>query len=99
MESKNEIYKNIDPNYSEELNEMILINEISSENKENLKFVQNQNSKLENEEDFISDEEFMLDCSRFGDLNELKNLFIENPSININFVDKRKNNALRIFYK
>ncbi len=54
----------------------------------------NQNQIEENE--LISDEEFLLDCCRFGDLDDLKNLLIENPKIDINYTDiNNKNNSLR----
>ncbi len=55
--------------------------------------------KMENEDEegeLISDEEYMIDCCRYGDLEDLKNLFLENSNIEINYTDGRKNNALRI---
>jgi len=54
---------------------------------------QDQNQIEENE--LISDEEYLLDCCRFGDLEDLKNLFIENPKIDLNYSDTNKNNSLR----
>lgn len=93
-----ESYKNDNDNNNkntdtqEEFNEMVLIEDYTQESKDNEK----SNLNEEGESEFITDEEFLLDCCRFGDTEDLNNLFNENPNININYTDSRKNNALRI---
>jgi hypothetical protein len=49
----------------------------------------------ESEVEMISDEEYMLECARYGDYEDLKNLFEENKTIDINHIDNRQNTALR----
>jgi len=49
----------------------------------------------ESEVEIISDEEYMLECARYGDFEDLKKLFEENKTIDINYVDNRQNTALR----
>lgn len=53
--------------------------------------IENSQSDIEH----ISDEDFMMDCSRYGDTQELIDLFKEVPNININYKDFRGNTALR----
>lgn len=89
MESKEDCNRINDT--QDEFNEMILIDD--NNNNSELKDFKNSNSN--EEEEFITDEEYMLDCSRFGELENLKNLLLENPSVDINYTDGRKNNALR----
>jgi hypothetical protein len=59
--------------------------------------IKNEKEKTNEEEELesITDEEYLLDCSRFGDLDELKNLLEENKTIDINYKDQNKNNSLR----
>jgi hypothetical protein len=49
----------------------------------------------ESEVEIISDEEFMLECARYGDFEDLQNLFDENKTIDVNYADNRQNTALR----
>lgn len=49
----------------------------------------------ESEVEIISDEEYMLECARYGDYEDLKILFEENKAIDINYTDNRQNTALR----
>jgi hypothetical protein len=49
----------------------------------------------ESEVEVISDEEYMLECARYGDYEDLKNLFEENKTIDVNYTDNRQNTALR----
>ena len=55
----------------------------------------------ESEVEIISDEEYMLECARYGDYEDLRNLFEENKAIDINYTDNRQNTALRksIFFQ
>jgi hypothetical protein len=54
-----------------------------------------QNTNEEQKEELITDEEYMLECARFGDLEDLINLIKEVPDLDINYKDNKLNTALR----
>lgn len=86
---QNELYN------EEDASELIII----EDNKNNLNASNDMNIYGEEEHgEFISDEEYLVDCCRYGEIEELKNLFTENPNININYYDANKNNSLRKWY-
>ena len=76
----------------------------SDENKENDEIIlyeehereEERIEQSESEVEIISDEEFMLECARYGDFEDLKKLFEENKTMDINYVDNRQNTALRM---
>jgi len=45
----------------------------------------------------LTDEEFLLECARFGELNDLIQLLHEVKDLNVNYKDFRGNSALRIY--
>lgn len=74
----------------------------NSENNEEIILYEEQDKEeerieqSESEVEMLSDEEYMLECARFGDYEDLKNLFEENKTIDVNYTDNRKNTPLRI---
>ncbi len=75
----------------EEKNEFVLYEDESNDKEEERR--ENSMSEVE----MISDEEYMLECARFGEKEDLLRLFEElKDQININYQDFKKNTALRI---
>ena len=90
--SDNEININLDDvnlNAEDEKTEFVLYEENVNRNKEEQ--IENSGSEIE----MISDEEYLLECARFGDLEDLIQLFKEVPKIEVNYPDVKKNTALR----
>lgn len=75
-------------NQEEAVKEEILLYEETERDEERIE-------QSESEVEMISDEEYMLECARYGDYEDLKNLFEENKTIDINYTDNRQNTALR----
>jgi hypothetical protein len=80
-------------NNSEEPEEIILFEE---QNKPEEERIENSVSDIEE----ISREEFLLECARYGDYNDMISLIEEckeiNYNLDINYSDSKKNSALRI---
>ena len=76
----------------EEPQEIILYQESSKNEEERI-----ENSVSDIEE--ISREEYLLECARYGEIDDLRNLIEESKNINynldINYLDFKKNSALR----
>ena len=69
------------------INEIVLYEEeIKNEER-----IENSVSDIET----ISDGDYLLECARFGDKDELVNLLKSTNNLDINFKDERGNNALR----
>jgi hypothetical protein len=81
-----DIEKNTDENTNE--NEFVLYQDEEKDEER----IDHSGSEIE----MISDEEYMLECARFGDLDDLKALFEENKNIDVNYKDNRSHTALRM---
>jgi hypothetical protein len=68
--------------------EFILYEEKTKDNEER---IENSQSDIE----MITDEEYLLDCARYGEIEDLRNLFEEVKDLNINYQDSKQNSALR----
>ena len=75
--------------FDEEKNEFVLYEDKANDDEER---IENSASDIE----MISDEEYLLECARFGEFVDLNNLFDEVKSLNVNYLDFKKNTALRI---
>ena len=74
----------------EEKNEFVLYEDDNNEKEEERR----ENSQ--NEIDMITDEEYMLECARYGDYNGLIQLFEDVGSkLDVNYIDEKQNTALR----
>lgn len=80
MESK-EINEN-------EKTEFILYEDKTKDNEER---IENSQSDIE----MITDEEYLLECARYGEIEDLRNLFDEVKDLNVNYQDNKQNTALR----
>ena len=76
-------------NFDEEKNEFVLYEDKANDEEER---IENSASDIE----MISDEEYLLECARFGEFVDLNNLFYEVKNLNVNYQDFKKNTALRI---
>ena len=65
-----------------------------SENPNKEEAMENSQSDVE----MMTDEDYLIDCARYNDFEELKKLLEERKDININYQDGRQNTALRRFY-
>lgn len=79
---------------SEEKNEFIIYEDTKKDREEER--IENSQSDIE----MISDQEYMLECARFGELEDLKKLFEEvgENNLDVNYQDEKKNTALRKFH-
>ena len=75
--------------FDEEKNEFVLYEDKANDDEER---IENSASDIE----MISDEEYLLECARFGEFVDLNNLFDEVKNLNVNYLDFKKNTALRI---
>ena len=73
---------------NDEKSEFILYEEKRKDNEER---IENSQSDIE----MITDEEYLLDCARYGEIEDLRNLFEEVKDLNINYQDSKLNTALR----
>ena len=79
----------LNTNNSQENQEEVILYEEHDKEEERIE-------QSESEVEVISDEEYMLECARYGDYEDLKNLFEEIKTIDINYSDNRQNTALRM---
>lgn len=83
---------NIPTDNIQNVEEAILYEEIEkNRHEENM---ENSQSDVE----YITNDEFLLDCARYGEVNDLLNLLEEDKKLNINYKDFRGNTALRMQY-
>jgi hypothetical protein len=75
-------------NFDQEKNEFVIYEEKIKDEEER---IENSQSEIE----MISDEEYMLECARYGDFEDLKNLFNEVKNLDVNYKDNKNNTALR----
>ena len=62
---------------------------------------QNKEEAMENSQsdvEMITDEEYLIDCARYNDKDEIQKLISESKDLNINYQDDRQNTALRRLY-
>lgn len=72
----------------EEAEEAVLYEDKANDSEER---IENSQSDIEH----ISDEEYLIECARYNDLEELLQLFKDNLEIDINYKDFRGNTAVR----
>lgn len=75
-------------NFDQENNEFVIYEEKIKDEEER---IENSQSEIE----MISDEEFMLECARYGEFEDLKNLFQEVKNLDVNYKDNKQNTAIR----
>jgi hypothetical protein len=77
-------------NFDEEKTEFVIYEERTKDEEER---IENSCSDIE----MISDEEYLLECARYGDFDELKNLMQEAKDLDVNYKDSKSNSAIRKF--
>jgi len=91
MEPTNNTNKfNNESNTEDQSDQFILFKPDNTQDKEEA--IENSQSDVE----MITDEEYLIDCARYNDFDDLKKLIAETKDLNINYQDDRQNTALRI---
>lgn len=75
-------------NFDQENNEFVIYEKKIKDEEER---IENSQSEIE----MISDEEYMLECARYGEFEDLKNLFQEVKNLDVNYKDNKQNTAIR----
>jgi hypothetical protein len=75
-------------NFDQEKNEFVIYEEKIKDEEER---IENSQSEIE----MISDEEYMLECARYGEFEDIKNLIQEVKNLDVNYKDNKQNTALR----
>lgn len=83
MEKNSDLTENID-----NINEIILYQEQNIDEER----IDNSTSQIE----LISDEEYLLECARYGDKDDMINLFEDNKGIDVNYKDSKDNTAVHM---
>ena len=83
----------MDPTNNTNYDEQFILFKPESNNKNFEEAIENSQSDVE----MISDEDYLVDCARYNDFDEIKKLLLESKELNINYQDNRQNTALRRF--